>query len=125
MLKRLIKGVVGVSVILGVLFGGAVVFSDDASGEFAQIVDRVNPFVKEGNVYVKTTQPEEVNGYGTARYRQVAADEKGNKRTIEFSGISELKKGHYLKLENKGAFVKTYEEVKKADIPQAALAVIE
>lgn len=48
MLKRLIKGVVGVSVILGVLIGGAVVFSDDASGEFAQIVDRVNPFVKRG-----------------------------------------------------------------------------
>ena len=125
MLKGLIKGAVGVTLILGFLMGGALVFSDDASGEFAQIVDRLNPLVKEGNVYVKTAQPLEVNGYGTAHYRQVAADEKGNKRTIEFSGMSKLKQGHYLKLENKGAFVKTYEEVQKEEIPKAALTVID
>ncbi|EOT43088.1 MULTISPECIES: YxeA family protein [Enterococcus] len=125
MLKRLIKGAVGVTLILGVLIGGALIFSDDASGEFAQTIDRMNPFVKEGNIYVKTTQPKDVNDYGTAHYRQVAADEEGNKRTIEFSGMSKLKQGHYLKLENKGAFVKKYEEISKNEIPKAALAVID
>ena len=112
----------------GTLIGGALLvipqLTKNSGGEIAGIIDRFNPLVAEGEVYVKTKKADEVNGYGTATYRQNAVDKDGQTRTIEFSGMSELKVGHYLKLKNKGAYVETYEEVFEAEIPAAALAVL-
>ncbi len=47
-----------------------------------------------------------------------------NERTIEFTGLSILKEGHYLKIINKGAHVESYEEVDKKEVPKKALAII-
>lgn len=112
----------------GTLLGGAFLITPqltkNSGGELAGIIDRFNPLIPQGEVYVKTKKADEVNGYGTATYRQTAVDKEGQTRKVEFSGISELKVDRYLKLKNKGAYVETYEEVFEDEIPAAALAVL-
>lgn len=116
-----------VLVILGTVAVGSVILvslkytTANASGEWANLVDQLNPFVRQTQVYVKTTDPVSVNGYGTATYQQEAVTEDGNTRPIEFNGLSVLKVDHYLKLTNKGAHVITYEEVSEQSIPAAVL----
>lgn len=107
-----------------IIIGGMTVSTKYFSGEIAGIIDRANPLIQTGEIYVKTTEPQSVNEYGSAAYKQEAVDAEGNTRTIEFTGMSKLKKDHYLKLKNKGAYVETYEEVAKEDVPTAALKVI-
>lgn len=118
---KLIKGLLGLVIIGGGLVAGSMFYTKQASGEFAQILDRINPLVKTGHVYVKTTKPIEVNGYGTAAYEQTAVDETGHTRPIAFNGLTELKRDRYLKLTNKGAFVETYEEVTAEELPEKVL----
>ena len=110
--------------VIGGMFA-ATLYTKNASGALAGVLDQLNPLVKEGHVYVKTKAADSVNGYGTAYYEQVAVDENGQTRPIAFNGISELKVGHYLKLTNKGAHVETYEEVAKDAVPPKALEKLE
>lgn len=120
-MKTIIKLAAGVLLLLG----GAALFSSHTPNDVAQIIDQLNPLIPTKDLYVKTTAPEWVNDYGTAAYKQIAADQKGHTREIQFSGLSELKTDRYLKLTAKGAHVETYEEVQQADVPKKALAAIE
>ena len=116
-------------VVLGLILGGGLfastVVTKNSTNEFTVILDQLNPLVKEGHVYVKTQEPDEVNGYGTVTCIQIAADANGETRKIAFNGLSELKVDRYLRLTNKGAHVETYEEVSKEDVPAKALAEID
>lgn len=120
-MKTIIKLAAGVLLLLG----GAALFSSHAPNDVAQVIDQLNPLLPTKDFYVKTTKPESVNGYGTAAYKQMAADQEGHTREIQFSGLSELKTDRYLKLTAKGAHVETYEEVPQAEVPKKALAAIE
>lgn len=120
-MKKLLTGIVS----LAILLGGTMLYTKNASNEFAAIIDQLNPLVPRGEVYVKTQKPVSVNGYGTAAYKQLASSPSGKTRTIEFNGISELKTDRYLKLSNKGAHVETYEEVPKEEVPKEALKQID
>lgn len=120
-MKTIIKLAAGVLLLLG----GAALFSSHAPNDVAQVIDQLNPLLPTKDLYVKTTKPESVNGYGTAAYKQMAADQEGHTREIQFSGLSELKTDRYLKLTAKGAHVETYEEVPQAEVPKKALAAIE
>ena len=120
-MKTILKLAAGILLFLG----GLTLFSNYAPDEIAQIIDQMNPFVPTTDMYVKTTHPESVNSYGTAFYKQTAADEKGKTRKIQFTGISQLKLDHYLKLTTKGQHVETYEEVNKDSVPKKALQQIE
>ncbi|MGC6768489.1 YxeA family protein [Enterococcus sp. LJL51] len=122
---KLVKGLAGLLAAGVILLGGLVLFTRNSSGELAGIVDRFNPLVSEGEVYVKTKEADEINGYGTARYIQKAADENGKTREVDFNAISELTTGKYLKLYNKGAYIETYEEVAREAVPEKALTTIE
>ena len=44
---------------------------------------------------------------------------------IIFTSSKELKKGHYLKLSNKGTHINSYEEVQKEQVPEKALKAID
>ncbi|EMF0383098.1 YxeA family protein, partial [Enterococcus faecium] len=46
-------------------------------------------------------------------------------RKIIFTSSKELKKGHYLKLSNKGTHINSYEEVQKEQVPEKALKAID
>ena len=100
-------------------------YSKNSSSEVAGTLDQLNPLVPKSEIYVKTTKPQSVNGYGTANYQQIAADENGKTRTIQFNGITELKTDRYLKLSNKGAHIETYEEVRRDQVPEKALKEID
>lgn len=97
----------------------------DSSSEVASMIDAFNPLVPTSRVYVKTQKPKSVNEFGTASYEQTAICEDGKTRPIAFTGLQELKKEHYLALEVKGAYVKTYEEVTKEKLPKKVLAIID
>lgn len=120
-MKTIIKLAAGVLLLLG----GAALFSSQAPNDVAQVIDQLNPLLPTKDLYVKTIKPESVNGYGTAAYKQMAADQEGHTREIQFSGLSELKTDRYLKLTAKGAHVETYEEVPQAEVPKKALAALE
>lgn len=123
-MKTIVKVVLSVGIFILLLCGGALFYTKNSSGEVAALFDQLNPLIPESEVYVKTQAPESVNEHGTAMYKQIAASPDGTTRTIEFTGMQELKKGHYLKLTNKGAHVETYEEVPEKDVPQKALEKI-
>ncbi|MCH4056879.1 YxeA family protein [Lapidilactobacillus gannanensis] len=124
-MKRFIKVVLGLILVVGVMAGGLALATRNSSGELAGVVDRFNPLVPEKVVYIKTTDPETVNGYGTAHYKQLAADEKGQARTIEFDGLKKFRRNYFMKLKSKGAYVSNYKIMPKEAVPQAALAVLE
>lgn len=119
-----LKILVGIVCIAGVMLFGLKIYTQHSHNEMAGVIDQLNPLVPKGEVYVKTTKPEEVNSYGTAKYVQTAADSNGNERTIEYNGLSVLKENRYLKITNKGAHVETYEEIDKQSVPEKALAII-
>ena len=104
---------------------GALLFATNgSSGELAGVVDRFNPLVSSGEVYVKTKEANAIEDHGVARYIQSAADSNGNIREIEFIAGKELTQGKYLKVFNKGAHVETYEEVAESDVPASALKAL-
>lgn len=121
MIKKILGAIIGIAILLF----GAMLYSKNSSSEVAGILDQLNPLVPKSELYVKTTKPQSVNGYGTASYQQVAADKDGKTRTIQFNGISELKTDRYLKLTSKGAHVETYEEVRRDQVPEQALNEID
>lgn len=121
---KVVKVVIGTVLFAGVALVGLKFYTQNSHDEMAGVVDQLNPLVTKGEVYFKTKKPDEVNSYGTATYIQKAADQKGHERTIEFTGLSILKEGHYLKIINKGAHVESYEEVDKKEVPKKALAII-
>ncbi|MGM0212636.1 YxeA family protein [Enterococcus sp. AZ109] len=122
---RSVKQIIVALVVIVLLLVGSTIFTKNSDSEMAGIMDKLNHLIKQGTVYVKTTSPESVNEYGTAAYRQVAADENGKTRPIFFNGLSELKLDHYLKLINKGAHIETYEEVSRDQVPIKALQIID
>ena len=88
-----------------------------------QLVDRFNPFVKEEDRYVKTADK-----YGTAKsqggydYSQKAVNDSGEAREITFYAGKKLKEKAYLKLDSKGSFVESWEEVTEEEVPEKALS---
>ncbi|MHC5248055.1 YxeA family protein [Enterococcus sp. LJL90] len=122
---KIIKILMGFAVIIIIGLGGLFFFTANSSGEVAAVIDRFNPLVQEGAVYVKTKAADSVNGYGTASYRQSAVDENGKERQIEFTADHELIQERYLKISNKGAYVETYEEVTAEELPVKALQALE
>lgn len=122
---KLIKKLLGLLLVLGLVLGGITLFTRNSSSEVAGILDQLNPLVKKSELYVKTKAPDSVNEYGTASYQQTAAASDGKTREITFSGLKVLKEDHYLKLTSKGAHVETYEEVTRAEVPEAALEKID
>ncbi|MGX7125819.1 YxeA family protein [Enterococcus viikkiensis] len=121
----MIKKLIGLFAGVFILLFGASIYSKNSSSEVAALLDQLNPLVPKSELYVKTTTPQSVNGYGTASYEQLAADKNGNTRTIQFNGLSELKTDRYLKLSNKGAHIETYEEVHREQVPEQALKEID
>lgn len=121
----MIKKLIGLCAGVLILLFGASIYSKNSSSEVAAILDQLNPLVPKSELYVKTTAPQAVNGYGTASYQQLAADENGKTRTIQFNGLSELKTDRYLKLSSKGAHIETYEEVNRDQVPESALKEID
>lgn len=122
---KLVKFLLVSGVIIGGGLFGAMYWTQHDSGELAGVMDYLNPLVKEGTVYIKTKKADQVNEHGIASYTQTAANQTGQTREITFTADHELHTGRYLKVYNKGAHVKTYEEVEKKMVPTEALKMID
>ncbi|MFD1485065.1 YxeA family protein [Lacticaseibacillus baoqingensis] len=123
------KKIISFCLIVGLMIGGGCVAAKwataNSASDAAALVDAINPLVPTQTVYVKTCAPQQVDAHGTATYQQSAYAADGHTRPIVFTGMRVLKQGHYLALTTKGAYVKTYTEVAKRDIPTPVLNVID
>lgn len=106
-------------------FFGSKIYNENNPGELGAVVDQLNPFISQSEVYVKTKSYDDINKDDMYSYTQTAADETGKTRKIIFTSSKELKKGHYLKLSNKGTHINSYEEVQKEQVPEKALKTID
>ncbi|WKF85279.1 YxeA family protein [Lacticaseibacillus pantheris] len=119
-MRRFISIILGIAVVIALVGVGAKFATQNSSSQLAATVDQLNPLVGKDVAYVKTTKPVSVNGYGTPTYRQMAVDRYGRSRTLEFVGVKVLKRGRYLKIDHKGAYVETYTAVSASSVPAAA-----
>lgn len=106
-------------------FFGSKIYNENNPGELGAVVDQLNPFISQSEVYVKTKSYDDINKDDMYSYTQTAADKTGKTRKIIFTSSKELKKGHYLKLSNKGTHINSYEEVQKEQVPEKALKAID
>lgn len=83
--------------------------------------DRFMPWVPQENIYVATTQaqgiPQEPGGY---TYQADYISESGKRGQITFYAPKELRKGAYLRLDAKGNYVASWEEVSQEELPEVA-----
>ncbi|MDV8950522.1 YxeA family protein [Enterococcus faecalis] len=122
------KFVISIGTLIAVIvigFFGSKIYNENNPGELGAVVDQLNPFISESEVYVKTKSYDDINKDDMYSYTQTAADETGKTRKIIFTSSKELKKGHYLKLSNKGTHINSYEEVQKEQVPEKALKAID
>ena len=121
--------VVIILLLVGLLFGLKVYGDHHPNNEDVKSFNMANPLEPTKEYYVKTTKPmkhkpkqyEDVdNVYNTTGY-----DDKGNSKKILYTGMKKLKPNHYLKIKEKLNTVRSYEEVKKDEIPKKAMSKLE
>lgn len=118
----LIPIIIIILLVMGLLFGLRIYGDYHPSNENVKSLNMKNPLEPTKEYYVKTTKPvkekpkEEANQ--THEYETTGYDKKGNSKKIKYVGMKRLKLNHYLKIKQKLDTVKSYEEVKKDDIPK-------
>lgn len=120
----LIPIIIIILLVMGLLFGLRIYGDYHPSNENVKSLNMKNPLEPTKEYYVKTTKPvkektkEEADQ--THEYETTGYDKKGNSKKIKYVGMKRLKLNHYLKIKQKLDTVKSYEEVKKDDIPKEA-----
>jgi uncharacterized protein (TIGR01655 family) len=108
-LKRKLAIAFSIGAIL--IIAGWLLFKDNV------VVLKVNPFVAVTDVYVEIDEDGTKNELGDYVYEIQGVDEQGQERTVEFKANKNLRKGAFLRLKTKKAFVDSWEEVQLEDIP--------
>lgn len=120
----LIPIIIIILLVMGLLFGLRIYGDYHPSNENVKSLNMKNPLEPTKEYYVKTTKPvkEKPNEEAdqTHEYETTGYDKKGNSKKIKYVGMKRLKLNHYLKIKQKLDTVKSYEEVKKDDIPKEA-----
>ena len=120
----LIPIIIIILLVMGLLFGLKIYGDYHPSNENVKSLNMKKPLEPTKEYYVKTTKPvkekpkEEADQ--THEYETTGYDKKGNSKKIKYVGMKRLKLNHYLKIKQKLDTVKSYEEVKKDDIPKEA-----
>ncbi|MGX7025651.1 YxeA family protein [Vagococcus hydrophili] len=120
------KFIFGLVLVGGIVVGGPILGSKLTEGQVStqnndlgQVFDRFNVTIKKEPSYVVTNSK-----YGTKQepggylYTQKAINESGKSYDLTFYAPGELRENAILKLDTKGRFVETWEEVKKEDVPK-------
>ena len=107
-MKKVIKLVVAVGITAGVVF----------SGLYAIAGDRFLPWVAREAVYVATSQAVgQKNPGGGYNYQSDYVSQSGKKGKIDFYAPRKLRQGAYIKLDAKGNYVASWEEVSASELP--------
>lgn len=97
-----------------------------ADNDLGQQFDRFNLLIKKEPSYVKIdgkqSEKQEPGGY---MYHQKVVSESGKAYDLSYYAGDKLKEAAYLKLDTKGRFVETWEEVQKEDIPKNVISKME
>ncbi|GAA0602989.1 YxeA family protein [Virgibacillus siamensis] len=81
-----------------------------------EVFDRGNPFISQKDVYVQIDkQPEKISHRYEYSLTGYTAD--GNEQNVNFTTSATLPKNTYLKVDAKGSYVKTWEEVEFHKLP--------
>lgn len=118
-------------ILLGALFFGSPLLTKNNTSDAAMVIDLFNPFVKNTEVYVKTTE-DYVTTYkseGSDKenyvYETVSVNEKGKKRELKYVSFEKkLTPNKYLKITTKGQDVRRWAEVERSEVPEKALKEI-
>ncbi|WP_245249324.1 YxeA family protein [Vagococcus allomyrinae] len=117
---KLIKVIIAMAILAVGVFvvGGALAPEKQTSdNDIAQQLDRFNPLISAEPVYLLTnSQYGEKQTHGVIYYQDVYKED-GSSYKLSFFAGSELKEGAFLKLDAKGKYVKSWEEVTQADLP--------
>ncbi|MHB7941281.1 YxeA family protein [Staphylococcus capitis] len=121
--------VVIILLLVGLLFGLKVYGDHHPNNEDVKSLNMANPLEPTREYYVKTTKPmkhkpkqyEDVDNV----YKTTGYDDKVNSKKILYTGMKKLKPNHYLKIKEKLNTVRSYEEVKKDEIPKKAMSKLE
>ncbi|MFD1472426.1 YxeA family protein [Companilactobacillus mishanensis] len=121
-MKSLLKFLLLSVLIVGGAYLGACAYTKDRTDQFSQALGAYNILVKRESRYVKidNSKGHDEDGYGNYDYDLTSYDKDGNPHQVKFTGMGKLKQGHFLKLDTKGAYVYTYDEAFKRNIPSAA-----
>lgn len=123
------KFILSILIIGGIIIGGPILGSKLTEGQIStqnndlgQVFDRFNLTIKKEPSYVVTN-----NKFGTKQepggylYTQKAISESGKSYDLTYYTPGELRENAILKLDTKGRFVETWEEVQKEDVPKNVL----
>lgn len=117
---------VTVLIIVGVGFGLSV-WTKNSTSTTAQVVDLLNPFVREETVYVKTTRQydhhfrDSADGTTNYAYNTTSYNAQGNPRQLQYTAFGrKVRAGHYLKITTKGQDVRQWAAVSWNEIPSKA-----
>lgn len=121
-MKSLLKFLFISIIIIGAAYVGTCIYTKDSTDQFSQAMGQYNFLVKREPKYVKidNTNAKDEDGYGNYTYDLTSYDSNGDPHKIKFMGMGKLKQNHYLKLDTKGAYVYSYAEAFKNNIPQKA-----
>lgn len=125
-MKKVILGfaIVGVLVIGTPIIGSMVTKGQKQTdnNDLPQQFDRLNILIKKEPSYVVTNSKEAVKQEpGGYMYHQSAISESGEKYDLSYYAGDKLKENAILKLDTKGRFVETWEEVQKDEVPTNVL----
>lgn len=123
------KFIIGVIIVGTIIVGGPILGSKLTEGQVSsqnndlgQIFDRFNVMIKKEPSYVVTNSK-----YGTKQepggylYSQKAVSESGKSHDLTYYTPGELRENAILKLDTKGRFIETWEEVQQEEIPKEIL----
>ncbi|MCO6301471.1 YxeA family protein [Staphylococcus epidermidis] len=120
----LIPVIVIILLVIGLLFGLRVYGDYHPDNKNIKSLNLINPLEPTKEYYVKTNKPikqkPKESSNQTHVYKTTGYDKNGNSKKIKYVGMKRLKLNHYLKIKKKLDTVKSYEEVKKDDIPKEA-----
>ncbi|MEG0550696.1 MAG: YxeA family protein [Vagococcus sp.] len=119
---------IGLFILLGGVFFGSPLLTKNNTSDAAMVIDLFNPFVKNTEVYVKTTD-DYVTTYKSGGsdkdnyvYETVSVNEKGQKRELKYVSFEKkLSPNKYLKVTTKGQDVRRWAEVEKSEVPEKTL----
>lgn len=117
---------------LAFLFYGTPLITKNKTSDTAIVLDLLNPFVKNTEVYLKTSDnyvdTYKSNGEEDTNYVYITTtyNEKGKKRRIKYVSFGKkLTPNKYLKVTTKGQDVRRWEEISKEEVPKKAIELLQ
>ncbi|GIN59040.1 YxeA family protein [Lederbergia ruris] len=109
-MKSWLIGLLTIFILVGSLVAASLIFHNE-------VTDRFNPLVPRKDIYVQITEKGTPRSPGGFDYTLSGFDESGKERTVTFYAGGELRDLAFLRVDSKGKYIKTWEEVLWEELP--------